>query len=367
MVDIWVAGMAEVAISKVLEEIGTGKPTKKFVKSEALYGSISEEEFRSTNIDWHTSDHVFSDEALPIEISRGCPFRCTFCDYRKKEFGRWIKNFDVLGRHLVSNWERFKVRHYMITDFLVNEDLKKLRAFTKMVEALPFKFEWSGFGRIDLLYKNPEMIELMKRSGCRSVQWGIESINQVVGKSIGKNTDLKVIESVLEACRTAWGDEVIMGSGFVAGLPGDTEKSVKNLFAWLHSQAWLDGWEVTPLFIGDFDESKSYTIDHSAIQRKPEKFGYITNDPQENSGGFDNWRLGDLTKQKVIHWVEEFQSSDLWKNRLVPTYHGYSRVRNLGFSHSQIRKMNRLNHTWVSEVAKSYRGLAKNYFASLDI
>jgi radical SAM superfamily enzyme YgiQ (UPF0313 family) len=365
MVDFWLGGMAENAIVGLVQELRGGHSKPRRVACEAEFGTIPESRFSDSMIRWIADDYLFEDEALPLELSRGCPFRCSFCDYRKKKPGTWIKNWDVVRQSLIETWEQFGIRHYMITDFLVNESLDKVKNLADLAESLPFDFQWSGFGRLDLLQNHEEMLDELRRSGLKSIQWGIESIRKEVGPLIGKTTEREKVEVSLEMCRKNWGDQVVMGSGFIVGLPGETDESAWNLFNWLSEQPWLHGWEVTPLFIGQFDENKTYTIDFSQIQRNPEKFGYQVEMQRKASAYTENWTHGNFSKARAIELIEEYQQSQPWKRRVLTTYHGYSRMHNLGFGHDEILKMNHENESWIDSMAQRYREKSNHYLSKV--
>ena len=54
----------------------------------------------------------------------------------------------------------------------------------------------------------------MYESGCKSIQFGIETITDRVGPLIGKVTRRKTIETALQNCTDVFKNDVIMGSGF---------------------------------------------------------------------------------------------------------------------------------------------------------
>lgn len=364
-VDIWIGGMAELAITNVLKQLRSGLSVKNYVKSELDYGSLSEDEFCSEVIQWEPHDYIFKNESLPLEISRGCPYNCSFCDYQKKKPGSYIKDWGLIKNSLIKNWEEHSINHYMITDFLVNESVEKIEEFVKMVRKLPFEFTWSGFGRLDTLAYKPEAIPLLRESGVKSIQWGIESIRGEVGHLIGKKTDRHLIENLLEKCANEFGNNVIMGSGFIVGLPGETKATAKELFRWLSDQEWLLGWEVTPLFIGGHDLGRSYTIDFSKIQKSPEKFGYKLKSHKTESGYIENWIHGDFSKNLAIDLIEEFQLSPEWKERSTITYHGYSRMLNLDFKHEELLKLNGFSDSYSRKMSDNYQKKASLYFSKL--
>jgi len=358
MVDLWVGGMADKSVLGLMEQF----PDTNFVKSELDYGSMTEQEFRYSKIHWTDDDYIFPHEALPLEISRGCPFNCAFCDYPKKAVNSWTLDETHLRDVLIENYERFGTQHYMITDYQLNENMRKMSLIHNVFTNLPFDITWSGFGRLDLLYQKPEMISMIQESGCRSIQWGIETVTDHVGPLIGKVTKRHIIESALEQCKSAWGDSIVQGSGFILGLPGETKSSCIELVDWISTQPWLDAWEITPLYIGGFDPNKEYTIDYSRIQRNPEKFGYtVTLEKNTNGIYVEDWKNGDMTKLDMINIIEQAQQGSAWQKRIMTSYLGYSRASNLRFTHKEIISADKNNTLWIEQHASNYKTLANEY------
>jgi radical SAM superfamily enzyme YgiQ (UPF0313 family) len=364
MVDLWVGGMADKSVLGIMEQF----PKSNTIKSELDYGSMTETEFKFSKIHWTDDDHIFPHEALPLEISRGCPFNCAFCDYPKKAVNSWTLDETHLRDVLIENYERFGTQHYMITDYQLNENIKKMSMIHRVFTDLPFKITWSGFGRLDLLYQKHEMISMIHESGCRSIQWGIETITDHVGPIIGKVTKRDIIEKALDMCKTEWKNDIIQGSGFILGLPGETKQTCIDLVDWISTQPWLDAWEITPLFIGSYDESKSYTIDFSKIQRNPKKYGYtVTLEKNANGIYVEDWQNGDMSKLDMINIIERAQQGNAWKKRIMTSYLGYSRASNLRFTHNEIRSADKNNHKWIQQHAIRYNELASEYLRKNDL
>lgn len=372
LVDYWLGGYAEEAVLELLNTIQSKSPLpkRKRLSAEADFSEYQQEKFAYDFIEWDRSDFITSNESLPLEISRGCNFSCAFCDYTKKKKALdWTKDFSSLRNHLLENYEKFGTTSYMITDSLVNESLDKMKLVHKTFKSLPFEIEWSGFFRHDLIGKYPEMVDLAVDSGAKSLQLGIESINPRNHKhKIGKNFELEKIEQALKNFRERAGDEIILGSGFIIGLPEDREEDVKELFDWISNpNQILNAWEVCPLFIGTYHPDREKTIHFSRIQKSPESYGYSLNEEKTDRGHIENWtNMHGLTKKKCIEMLETFQKSPTWHKRLLANWLLYSRLRNLGFTHQECLRSETSNEDFVGEVSKRYLNLARSYIQKVN-
>jgi B12-binding domain/radical SAM domain protein of rhizo-twelve system len=109
-----------------------------------------------------------------MEVSRGCPYHCTFCakdnfrdDYRKRPLQTILRELDGL---LAAGAEYV----YFIDEiFLPARDL--LEAFAER------RFAFGIQTRVDLW--TPQMLELLGRAGCVSIEAGVESIT-VEGRNL---------------------------------------------------------------------------------------------------------------------------------------------------------------------------------------
>jgi B12-binding domain/radical SAM domain protein of rhizo-twelve system len=109
-----------------------------------------------------------------MEVSRGCPYHCTFCakenfrdDYRKRPLAVILDELDRLRAHGVE------YVYFIDEIFLPNRDL---------LEALvPRGVKFGIQTRIDLW--SAAQIELLARAGCVSIEAGVESIT-VAGRNL---------------------------------------------------------------------------------------------------------------------------------------------------------------------------------------
>lgn len=92
-------------------------------------------DFNNSQIVWDESDCIRPGEALPIEISRGCIFNCSFCSYplngkKKLDF---IKKPEVLIEEFTRNYEKFGTTQYIYSDDTHNDSVEKLEMLYEQV------------------------------------------------------------------------------------------------------------------------------------------------------------------------------------------------------------------------------------------
>jgi radical SAM superfamily enzyme YgiQ (UPF0313 family) len=283
------------------------KPGKRNLKylSNVIEGQEFED-FVTSQIVYDKNDIIFENDTLPLEVARGCIFRCKFCSYplNGKKKGEWIKHANSLREELIRNYEEFGVTNYAFSDDTYNDSLDKIKmlrdeVFTK----LPFQIKWSSYIRLDLMVRFPEMVDVLKDSGIKSAVCAIESLNPRSAKAIGKGLDPQLqIEFVREIKKDKWKD-VLISSNFILGLPYDSKEYIDEFEQWiLGDQNPFDYWYIFPLGIFPKGQSKSYTV--SEFDLEYEKYGYeMIRDPSDLTYlniGWKNSRTGLNTQYCAI-------------------------------------------------------------------
>lgn len=207
-------------------------PTKKIVYNKEF------ENFVTSKIEYTKQDILCEDKALPIEISRGCIFKCKFCAFplNGKKKGEWIKRYEILLEELIQNYEKFGVTHYIFTDDTYNDSAQKVEdLYNYVYSKLPFKITFTTYLRLDLLITYPHTAEILKDSGLKSAIFGIETLNAQSAKAIGKGMNpMKQIE-FLQKHRDTHFSGINLTSGWIVGLPYETKQTVLQFAKWLPS------------------------------------------------------------------------------------------------------------------------------------
>ena len=234
------------------------------------------ENFSTSQIVYDKTDIIESVDTLPLEIARGCIFKCKFCSYplNGKKKGDWIKRSETLKDELLRNYEQFGVTNYAFTDDTYNDSLDKLKLLQDEVYSkLPFNIKFASYIRLDLIVRYPEMADILKESGLTSAVCGMETINPRSAKAIGKGLDPQVqIDFARELKENTW-NNILMSSNFILGLPHDTKETVDEFENWLFSENNpFDYWYVFALGIFPVGSNKSYY--QSEFDLNYAKYGY---------------------------------------------------------------------------------------------
>lgn len=225
------------------------------------------------HITWKPEDHLHG-IALPIEISRGCIFRCSFCAFPlvgKKKLD-YIRSADSLADEFRRNYEMFGTTVYSFMDDTFNDTTTKLELVQQAIKQAGVKLQFCCYLRADLLAAFPEQMDLLLEMGLISGVLGIESMNEAARKAIGKGFSNEKLLRTLETFKDKSPNRQLrLASGFIIGLPGETLDSIMETHRWLNEQSgrYLDFWNWAPLFI----PRKNMWL-NSEFSRNAERYGY---------------------------------------------------------------------------------------------
>lgn len=155
--------------------------------------------------------------------SRGCPFRCTFCDKTVSGSGwRARPALDVVNE-LQEIKERYGIGYVCIFDDNFTLRRKRVVAICEEILRRDLRIAWKCEARVDGI--DEELAKLMARAGCRTVAFGVESGNQESLDFLKKDQELPRMLRAITACREA-GIETV--AYVLIGIPGETPASSLN-------------------------------------------------------------------------------------------------------------------------------------------
>jgi radical SAM superfamily enzyme YgiQ (UPF0313 family) len=284
--DAYAIGYADQSIINYMKFLEGKNPFfqfKKINENQILFnGDTSIFDFTKSTVEWHETDHLMHGEAVPIEIARGCIFKCKFCSYPlngKKKLD-YIKDEKVLRDEFLKNYYEHGITRYMYADDTHNDTIEKLQMMHRIVTSLPFELEYTSYLRLDLIHAHKETASLLRESGLRSTMFGIESLNYKSARSIGKGLHPeKVKETLYWLKEDVWKNEVAISASFIVGLPHDTPETVTEWSKWLlDSTCPIDTFYMTGLRLKPTTNSLDTKLWNSEFDSNAEKYGYIVED-----------------------------------------------------------------------------------------
>jgi anaerobic magnesium-protoporphyrin IX monomethyl ester cyclase len=153
--------------------------------------------------------------------SRGCPYRCTFCDhgtygvsYRSFSPGRIVNEMEELVH-------RYGARDIAFVDSLFMLNQKRVYNIIDEIQRRNVKVHWTCTVRANAT--TPAILEDMKKAGCWRVRLGAEAGNDEVLKFIRKEVTKDQIRAVADAADRAG---LHPKAFFMIGHPTETEAHI---------------------------------------------------------------------------------------------------------------------------------------------
>jgi len=167
----------------------------------------------------------FDTRVMPILTSRGCPFTCTFCCHESNGKRYRSRSLDIVFREIHDAIDRFGINALFIYDDLFCLNLSRLKEFCDRITPLNLRWECSMVaGQI-----NPEVLSMMKHSGCCCISIGVESMSQTVLTSMQKKATREELETVLPMIYEA---KLGLWSNLIFGDPAETLETVTESLEW---------------------------------------------------------------------------------------------------------------------------------------
>jgi len=307
---------------------------RKFLLTEDF--NVTSEYFKHAQIKYNQDDIIEQHESLPLELSRGCIFKCSFCQYDLigKKKNEYLKSKDALREELIRNYELFGTTNYLFTDELINESIEKVKYLHNIFTNLPFQISWSSYARLDLIYAYPEMRELLMEAGAFGLVFGIETLDEKAGKAVKKGLGKEKILKTLDFLKEKYENKIVMSSNFIIGLPFETKESIITTIEWLKSNNCpLDSYSLIPLNLRNRNDGRKM----SEISLLPEKFGYLRKGQINNLIDWENENLSFNEAVKIVN--ESYQSSEFTKKSILGSGNMIGRILNIGYTKDEFKKL----------------------------
>jgi len=158
-----------------------------------------------------------------MSISRGCPFRCTYCaSHRLEPHYLSSKLADITAE--LKYLADLKIRRIAFYDdaLLFHQDFNEL-----MERVIGMGLEFHTPNGLHVNQITPERAELMKQAGFRSMYLSLETVDEELLRHTGAKLSADAFTNAVRILKDAgFSDE--LGAYVLFGLPGQSEDSVKR-------------------------------------------------------------------------------------------------------------------------------------------
>ena len=166
---------------------------------------------------------VYPNTKVPIEMTRGCPFHCTYCAtarYWGKRTRRKSVERAFLEMRFLSNIFNTSTIVFVDDTFITNR-AQVIELCHKLIKEKN-EIKWRCSTRINTV--NKELLKLMSKAGCTGIFYGIESGSPKIQRSIKKDIDLKCVTRTLKATAA---EKIGLTASFIIGFPEETIEEIK--------------------------------------------------------------------------------------------------------------------------------------------
>lgn len=165
--------------------------------------------------------HIKNSElCMPVLSGRGCPFQCNFC-YRMDK-GLRARSVENILQEIHELNQKYNVSYISFSDELLMSSEERTVAIAEGILQSGLKIKWECNGRLN--YAKPDVLKLMKASGCVYINYGIESLDQKVLNTMKKGLSVKIIHHGIQATLDAG---ISPGYNIIFGNIDETLESLK--------------------------------------------------------------------------------------------------------------------------------------------
>lgn len=283
-IDYYVVGYGEYALLELLKYLAGNSTTKPnymmeyFGQARVIDATHQYPAYpmRQAKIIYEYRDFLAPEEWLTTEFSRGCKFKCLYCDFPVLGVkGDYTRDADDFVEQVTDAYDRFGITNYVCSDETFNDRTEKIIKFADAVDTLSFRPWISGFIRADLMVARPQDWEPLLRMGFLGHFYGIETSNWKTAKTIGKGMHpdklLPGLVNIKNYFKTH-GERRYRGTvSFMAGLPHETYESLQKTIDWCETQ-----WRGESVFLNPLEIEKSSinSVELSELSLDWKKYGY---------------------------------------------------------------------------------------------
>jgi len=162
----------------------------------------------------HVTGMAPTDKLLLMLSSRGCIGKCSFC-FRMEKGLRLRSISNIIEEIKILN-DTYNITYFEFADEFFTLSKKRVREFNQALEENNLKIKYWCASRVKGV--DEEILQLMKEGGCSFINYGFESMDDDVLKTMNKNTTSEDNENAALLTKEA---NIPFGLNFIWGFSND--------------------------------------------------------------------------------------------------------------------------------------------------
>ena len=208
--------------------------------------------------------NTMTDRSIFLELTRGCPYRCSYCYYSRNCPGVRELPFELLTEALQCSRNLSEI-YILSPTFDRSKDFHRRLETMKMINHGISLHSEMRAGSIDRQTAN-----LLYSAGFRSMEVGLQTLNSDVLKRVRRGSDTS---RELEGMRAMKDAGIDLKIGIIPGLPGETPDSFVRTIDTLIDRGFEENIELYPLMILPGTVIREQAIEESVhFQMRPPYF-----------------------------------------------------------------------------------------------
>lgn len=161
-----------------------------------------------------------------IFTSRGCPFNCCFCAtyslWGRKWRSRSPENIVEEIKQLIKD---YNINQISFEDDNISVNKNRLIKLCELIIKENLNIKWDTPNGICITTLDEELLTIMRKSGCVTLNLAIESGDEKLLKKMGKYHSLDKVREIVSICKNLGINTL---GYFVIGIPNETKESVRK-------------------------------------------------------------------------------------------------------------------------------------------
>jgi radical SAM superfamily enzyme YgiQ (UPF0313 family) len=274
--------------------------------------------------------HAGRKNFMAVQATRGCPYKCFYCDIYKTTVIHYRKSVDHIFEECMMISD-LGIKRIEFIDDIFNVNVKHASAFFKKIINSKRKFEfWFPTGlKGDLLTK--ELIDLMVEGGTTGMNLSLEHPSPRLQKVMRKNLDVDKFKENCEYIAAKY-PQVVTGLNTMHGFPTETEEEAYMTLNFIRDIKWAHFPYMFNVRVFPGTEIEHFAIESGVpkhVIEETQDMSYEEGSPtipfsRDFTKAIKTIFLRDyvLNKERLLH-VLPFQMQQYTEDELDQKYNGY--------------------------------------------